>query len=163
MTRPDPDPTPDDPLRDVWAHAQPPLPGEAEWRVVGGRIAARLTAARRARIVRRWAAAGLVSGLAAAVVVAALAWPRPTPTPPVVEVAADPLAEYDVLPIATESDVMVSTVRSDRIELVACEHPLPGVMPLATPSDITVARTDAGSMSTPTLADAPVFVEAHVK
>ncbi len=159
MTRPDPDPTPDDPIRDVWANAYPPMPSEAEWRAVGDGIATRLTAARRARTTRRWAVVGLVSGLAAAVVAGVLLWPRSTPTPSVVEVAADPLAEYDVLPIATESDVMVSAVRSNNIELVACDHPLPGVMPLATPNDISVARTDAGGMSVPTPADAPLFVE----
>jgi hypothetical protein len=159
MTRPHLDPPPDDPLRDVWANAQPQLPGEAEWQVVGDGIAARLTAARRVRTVRRWAVAGLVSGLAAAVTIAALVWPRATPTPPAVEMATDPLAEYDVLPIATESDVMVSAVRSNGIGLVACDHPLPGVMPLATSDDISVARVEAGGMSVPTPADAPLFVE----
>lgn len=158
-TRPDPDPTPDDPIRDVWASTQPPLPGEAKWRAVGDGIATRLTAARRARTTRRWAVAGLVSGLAAGVVITALVWPRPTPAPPVVEVAADPLAEYDVLPIATESDVMVSAVRSGGIELVACDHPLPGVMPLAASDEISFARVEAGGMSVPSPADAPVFVE----
>lgn len=159
MTHPHLDPAPDDPLRDVWASAPPPRPSGTAWRKVQDGIAAELRSVRRARTVRRWAATGVVSGMAAAVVVAALVWPRPSPTPPAVEVAFDPLAEYDVLPIATESDVMVSAVRSDGIELVSCDHPLPGVMPLATADEISFARVEAGGMSVPARTDAPVFVE----
>lgn len=161
----DPTPPPPDPhldladlVREFSSHPVP-APAEADWDRVRGAIETRLMPATPARRWRPRVAAALTA-LAASVLAGTLLWPEAGPWPAVVEPAADPLAEYAVLPIATPDDVMVSAVRNgDRVGFVACDHPLPGVMPLAGADDLAVSRATAGELSLPTPDDAPVFVD----
>jgi hypothetical protein len=140
----------------------PPPPSEAAWRRVQGVIAARLsaTAPRPPRRSHRLKWAGAIGGLAAAVTAGFLAWPPADPTPPTTaEAGFDPLAEYEVLPVATPGDVFVSAVRRDPdLVLVACDHPLPGRMRLATAADLRVQPTPAGELSVPAEGDPVMFV-----
>ena len=103
MTRP-PSSGPDDfdPL-DPSHWPAPPEPSEARWAEVYQGFAGGVPAR------RPWWKVGAAAGaVAASVLIAWAAWPRPAqPTPPqtqepVAESPADPLAEYDVLPIATD-------------------------------------------------------------
>ena len=68
----------------------------------------------------------------------------------------DLLAEYDVLPIATPEDVMISSVRgSGEVKFVSCKHPLPDspnwakfedVKVISGPTVATMSNTTAGEM-----------------
>ena len=161
MTPPDASSGPDDHLDpelaelvSEFAAYPPPPPCETTWKRVQGEIAARLipphpAGARRVRWARSVAAVG---GLAAAVTAGFLAWPPATPP-------ADPLAGYEVLPIATPSDVFVSAVRHDPdLMLIACDHPLPGKMRLASVRELEVYRPQDLALSVPTPDDAPILI-----
>jgi hypothetical protein len=138
-----------------FANHPPPPPTEATWQRVRDRIAARLTPATPPPVRRtKWVAA--VAALAACVLIGLTVWSlTPRPEPPIPEVAFDPLAEYDVLPIATANDVMVSIVRGDGIDFASIDHPIPPVMPLATTGDLTVETAHFGRAVAP---DAPWVV-----
>lgn len=140
----------------------PPEPSEARWAQV--RIAfAGVAPARRPWWKRASAAA--VGTLAASALIAWAVWPRPvpvtppTPPEPVTERTADPLAEYDVLPIATAADVMVSAVRGGDIRFGSIDHPVPDTMPLVSAADVNVSRgPTAGELSCPEPGDSPLYM-----
>jgi hypothetical protein len=162
MTRPPPSGPDDfDPTRpEDWP--PPPEPSAEAWEKARTGIVARLP---RRKSGRRRAVAVTAGGLIAAGVVAAwLVWP-PTPTPPkppeaVAKVTpVDPLAGYDVLPVATPSDVMVSAVRGVGVEFGSIDHPIPEVMPLATSADVIVHRGPAaGELCVPDPGGMAVYV-----
>lgn len=129
----------------------PPEPSERRWAEVSRAFAG----VRPSR--RPWWKVGAVAvgAMAAATVLIAWAvWPRtvpPTPAPePVAERADDPLAEYDVLPVATASDVMVSAVRGGGVGFGSIDHPVPDAMPLASAGEVSVVHGPAaGELSCP--------------
>jgi hypothetical protein len=138
--------------REFWEAVAPRTPDEAEWEPVRSAIQLALPKAEpkptapRSRIKIGFVAAVAFSlMLAFGLYLANRNQPKP-PTdefvqqaPPVVAPEPDPLAEFDVLPIATESDVMVSVVRGDRSPgFVACNHPVPEALELATAEDLEV-------------------------
>jgi hypothetical protein len=114
--------------------AAPPEPTEAEWDALRGRVAARLP-----RRPRRWPARVLVAA-AALVALGAALWPvrpgapavahRPAPVPP-----ADPLAEFDVLPIVSAEEVVLYRVPGAGAVPVGAP-PLSGELVLATVDDV---------------------------
>jgi hypothetical protein len=158
MTPPD-DPHPD--LAREFAAHPIPAPTETEWTRVRDAVAARLIPVT-PRKPNRWTRVAAIGVSLAACLIAGVVLLRPTPIQvrPSVEPAADPLADYAVLPIATPDDVMVSAVRNgDGLGFVACDHPLPGVIPLVTAADLTVTKGTAGELSLPDPADAPVIMD----
>lgn len=131
----------------------PPEPSAGAWEKTRTDIVAHLP---RKPAGRRWVGKAAAGGLIAAGVLAAwVVWkPAVRPTePPVVAATAspsDPLAEYDVLPVATASDVMVSAVRGGDVRFGSISHPVPEVMPLATGGDVTVLKgPTAGELACP--------------
>jgi hypothetical protein len=174
MTPPDPSFCADDHEFDTLYRklsADIPSPSPADWRQVLEEISESVIPAEsrkpRGISLRRWlAATAAILMVAVAVgVMKFVVWqglvPAPAPVPaPVVVTTPDPLAEFDILPIATPNDVMVSALRGEgSIGLVACDHPLPGVMPLALASEMDVQRVRSGEVSVPTPGDAPIFME----
>ena len=147
-------------VREFATHPPPP-PTEATWQQVRDRIATRLTPATPPPARRsKWVAVAAIATLAACVLVGLTVWsltPRTGPAAPA-EVAFDPLAEYEVLPIATSDDVMVSVVRGDGIDFASIDHPIPPVMPLATAGDLTVEQAYFGRAVEPDAPDAPWVV-----
>lgn len=140
----------------------PPEPSAEAWEKTRTDIVARLP---RRTTDRRWAvaaAAGVLTATAAGVLVAWLVWPTTpsVPTEAVVKVEpVDPLAEYDVLPVATPSDVMVSAVRGGGVGFGSINHPVPEVMPLATAADVIVHRGPiAGELCVPEQGGMAVYV-----
>jgi hypothetical protein len=134
--------------------ARPPEPSEAAWEEMRLGIHERLAASRAPRNVRRvavWAAAGVGAALATAAAVIALIVFRnppvePPPSAPDVartvpvaplphEVQPDPLAEFAVLPMASSDEVVLHRVPGDGF-LPIGEHPLPGMLLLATSSEV---------------------------
>jgi hypothetical protein len=138
--------------------ARPPEPGEVEWDEVRQRIHARLAARPepshppRAGRTALWAGVGAALTAAAAVV----AWTafgepvrqpdapgvaeiEPVPKVPVApaphEAQPDPLAEFAVLPMASSDEVVLHRVPGDGWLPVGA-HPLPGVLALATSSEV---------------------------
>jgi hypothetical protein len=122
----------------------PPEPRAAEWQRV--REAVRQQVLARQTWVGRVALVG--GAIAASVVIAVLAWPvkidpqsarARKPVQP-----ADWLAEYDVLPIATGSHLMLSALNGPNDEtLLTVDHPLKARMNLASTSDTTFTNDDA--------------------
>lgn len=146
----------------------PPEPSARAWENTRTGITARLP---RVTPGRRWhtlAKVGATAGLLSAGVL--LAWglwatfhPPAAPTPPEVPFAdaasVDPLAGYDVLPIATASDVMISSVRGNEVRFGSINHPVPDAMPLASGADVTIHRGPvAGELSCPDPGGAAVYV-----
>jgi hypothetical protein len=122
----------------------PPEPRAAEWQRV--REAVRQQAVPRRTWVGR--AAVVCGAIAASVCFTVLCWPtkldqqsahavkRVQPT--------DWLAEYDVLPIATGSHLMVSVLNGPNDEtLLTVDHPLKTRMSLASTSNTTFTNDDA--------------------
>jgi hypothetical protein len=137
--------------------AAPREPSEAEWEAVRRRIHRRL-ALEPARPAFRRAAPWLAATAALAAAAAALAWvavhlpapknPQPervqAPHAPAPEVAlapapheanSDPLAEYDVLPMAKVEEVVLHRVPGDGWLPVGAD-PLPGALSLATSGEV---------------------------
>ena len=141
----------------------PPEPSAARWEKVRSGIHARLP---RRTPRKPWAAVVTTAGIAATVLVAFGLWvAMKPPTPPTAPVAVvtntepiDPLAEYDVLPVATASDVMVSAVRGNDIQFGSINHPIPEVMPLMTGADVSVLKGTAGELSCPDAGGMAVYV-----
>jgi hypothetical protein len=157
MTRPHPSGPDDfDPAHpDHWP--APPEPTPEVWEKTRTDIVARLP---RRPAGQRWLVPAAATGglIAAGVLVAWGVWslvggvaPPAEPTTAVVaEKPTDPLAEFDVLPIATASDVMVSAVRGGEVRFGSINHPVPETMPLASAADVTVHRgPTAGELSCP--------------
>lgn len=168
MTRPPPSGSDDFDPADPYHWSPPPEPSARAWLRVRTGIAARLpqkTADRRwAPVLKAGAGVGLI---AAGMLIAWGLWtnlPRhavqPTPyVPTATAESADLLAEYDVLPIATASDVMVSAVRGSDVRFGSIHHPVPDTMPLASGADVTVHRGPmAGELSCPEPGGMAVYV-----
>ena len=146
----------------------PPEPSARAWEKTRTDIVALLpprTACRRNTVAVKVAAG--VGVLAAGVLVAWGLWATfhpftvaPTPNVPVANAEpTDPLAGYDVLPIATASDVMVSAVGGSELRFGSINHPIPEVMPLASGADVTVLRGPvAGELSCPDPGGMAVYV-----
>ena len=154
--------------------AAPPEPTEAEWDATCRCIGARLGPPPRPSS-RRWI--GYVIAGAGSVAAAAVAWAAfvpPTPPPQVdlpapemVDAApapsapfasvshesADPLAEFAVIPVAHEDEVVLSRVPGDGWLPVGAD-PLPDALPLATAADVHVEDAVA---TWPKVAPAPGF------
>ena len=141
--------------------AQPAEPREAAWEEMRQRIHERLAAPRPARNTRRlavWGAVGFGAALAAAAAVVAWLVFGQTPVPPpgepdVVEAPKvpvapappdarpDPLAEFAVLPMAGDDDVVLHRVPGDGWLPVGA-HPLPGELALATADEVELDDPD---------------------
>ena len=117
----------------------------------------------------RWVAAGLT--LAGCGLVTVLVWggnvPAPRTTEPdVVKIVpeADPLAEFAVLPVATEDELRIATLRGDwGSGLVVGDHPLAGELRLATADEVTVERSPDGMEPTPDHGDQPMVLSLKGK
>jgi len=157
--------------------AAPPEPTEAEWdaacRCIGSRLGPPPRPSSRRFIGYVLAAAGSVAAAAAvawAVFVPTVPPPLPgnRPEPEVVEVApspnaptasvphesaADPLAEFAVLPVAHEDEVVLSRVPGAGWLPIGAD-PLPGTLPLATADDVRVEDAEA---TWPKVAPAPGY------
>lgn len=151
---------------DAVRDAAPRAPSEAEWEVVRRRIHARVDSAREqvAPFPRPRSALWLVTGAALTAAAAALGWVvfnlalpkdpqapdvanvQPSPqipvAPPPREAAPDPLAAFDVLPMATEADVVLHRVPGDGGFPVGA-HPLPGAIALATSEEVELDDVNA--------------------
>lgn len=143
--------------------ARPAEPGEAAWEEVRQRIHERLAAreSQRPRSGRRialWAAVGAALTAAAAAVawvvlgdpaplpdgaavaeVAPFAKPQAAPAPH--DTQPDPLAEFAVLPMAGDDDVVLLRVPGDGWLPVGA-HPLPGELALATADEVELDDPD---------------------
>ncbi len=71
----------------------------------------------------------------------------------------DLLAEFDVLPIATPSDVMISTVKGNgEVGFVSCKHPLPDSPRWAKVQDVEIkSGPPEAAMSNPTTSEMPIY------
>lgn len=144
--------------------ARPPEPSEAVWEQMRNRIHARVTA--RAEPARPQYAhrVGIIAALTA--VAAVVAWvafglltPKPPTAPEVVheklvtpEVPPpDPLADFDVLPMASAEEVVLHRVPGDGWLPVGA-HPLPGEIVLATSVEVAL---DDPNPAWPTVAPTP--------
>jgi hypothetical protein len=176
-----------DGVPDAVRAARPVEPDGARWEAVRKRIHTRVRAARRGaepdrapRGGRRRAAAAALSGAVAAAAI----WivlggnphpPRPRAVEPVGPTAApaevavapgphephpDPLAEFAVLPIAEESEVVLLRVPGDGW-LPVGTHPLPGPLPLATAGEVELDEPNpAWPNATPAPGAAPMIFAA---
>ncbi len=164
MTRPPASGTDDFDPSDPLHWPSPPEPSARAWEKTRTDIVARLPLS----VPRhRWAntvkVAAAVAALAAGVLIAWGVWA--TFHRPMVEVntvyatPTDPLAEYDVLPIATSGDVMVSAVRGGDVRFGSISHPVPDSMPLTSAADVTVHRgPTAGELACPEPGGMAVYV-----
>jgi hypothetical protein len=159
---------------DVVRAAAPREPSEAEWEAARLRIHARLDAAREPSPANHWrkgvwlAGAGVLSAAAAAVAWFALTLnaprvqnpprePGPAPAPDVAVAPhphspePDPLAEYAVLPVASDDDVVLHRVPGDGMLPVGV-HPLLGLLSLAAAEDVEL---DESNQPWPAVTPAP--------
>jgi hypothetical protein len=169
MTRPPSSGTDDFDPTDPHHWPSPPEPSARAWEKTRTDILARLsTATHRGRWRGVVKVAAGVAVLAAGVLIAWGLWAtfqptvRPLPdvnTPVADATPPDPLAEYDVLPIATASDVMVSAVRGSDVRFGSISHPVPDTLPLTSVTDVTVHRGPAaGELSCPEPGGMAVYV-----
>ncbi len=167
MTRPPPSGSDDFDPADPHHWPAPPEPSAAAWEKTRTDIVARLpTATPRRPWVNAVKVSAGVAVLAAGVLIAWGLWASlapPAVPPPITPVAnaepTDPLAEYDVLPIATSGDVMVSAVHGGDVRFGSISHPVPDAMPLASAADVTVRRgPTAGELASPEPGGMAVYV-----
>ena len=126
---------------DLWDIVEPPVPSDDDWDRTSQMISIMLPRPR-----RRWpkVVAATLAACAAAVVAVIMMVPDAPPAvaridPPKAVAAADPLAEFAVLPMATRDDVMVSAVRGNAESgLVSVRSPLSDVLALATTDDVEI-------------------------
>lgn len=135
---------------DAVRRARPPEPPEAAWEEMRLRIHARVAtpAVAPSRHRGRWGAGVAVAALTATAA-AVVAWlvlnqpPAPPPNAPDVARAepvpppVDPLAEWDVLPIAAAEEVVLRRVPGDGWLPVGA-HPLDGELTLATADEVAL-------------------------
>jgi hypothetical protein len=173
----------------LWERAEPPEPSDEEWAVVHHRIETELNAPTRIPSRWRAATWTLVGLTVAASVAAAVIWiaqvpapvaprkndpkaievaqarfPEVAPAPRAIELAPtqrsdDPLANFVVLPMATDDDVVLNRVPEFPAGwLPAGRHPLDGVMVLATEEELQlteVAPNPAWLFGGPKMTTAP--------
>lgn len=153
----------------------PDPPTRADWKRVSDGIAARVLPTRRpAADWRPWAWAGLA--LAGCGFISAILWavgrtptaPDPVPSfvraAPESEADPDPLAAFAVLPVATDDDLRIATLRGDwGTGLVVGEHPLSGELRLATADELTVERAPDGMETVPEFGDRPAVLSLKLR
>jgi hypothetical protein len=167
MTEPDPlryaDGKPDRATRRALA---PPTPSDADWKRVSDGIALRVLP--KGRGSARWVP--LLAGAAAILLCMAggiYLFGRGSPqTPPrsgpfevvkVQPVVDDPLAEFAVLPVATDDEVRIALIRGDWDgSLVAGVHPLPGDLRIATADEVFIERVPDVMDAVPDFGGAPM-------
>lgn len=77
---------------------------------------------------------------------------------------ADPLAEFDDLPIASAADARVSAVHGDVSPVfVSCPDLLPDVLDLATVDEMQIGRTGRSAFTVPKPGDAPMIYQTRAK
>lgn len=168
MTPPDPARYADGCLDPTARRALDPVPPTpADWQRVGDGIARRVLPRPRpaGRRGRRLAAS---LALAACALFAVLIHggpqaPDPPPrTPPLATAPTDPLAEFAVLPVATDDEMRIATLRGDwGTGLVVGLHPLEGELRLATAGEVTVGRAPVGMDPVPDVDDEPMVIGFH--
>lgn len=173
----------------LWQQAEPTLPTDATWAQVRDRVSVEvfMPALPASRPERGWwkragvfFAGGVAAAIAAMILLgvlnSAFAPPpqQPVPTPWVREVVdqsppADPLAQYAVLPLATDSDVDIRRVSGGAEGwLPVGEHPLSGPIALAAAEDVSLDGAEphpAWPTGTPRMVkgpgDAPMIFAAN--
>ncbi len=179
---------------DFWKLVEPQQPDPAAWSAVRRRIADDLRPRPARRRHRGFAVAASVLLLAGIGVGAWLALatsgptnpepredsPSPAARTPIAsrstdsfevlatvprEVPPDPLAEYAVLPMAEVRDVLVESAPGNSLTaLPLSDHPLPGVLPLATPGDVRIEamgrRPDGTIPPLPWMSGSPMIYAA---
>jgi hypothetical protein len=144
----------------LWAILAPPWPNPSDWERVRNNISERLanlpmpTPTRVPN--RKWPIVATALAASVLLIAATAIWWATfnSNTKPGTQLAFDPLAVYDVLPIATPDDVMVHVVKGRGVEFATMEHPLPGVMPVAEAGDVVMKQPPA-EYTQPTTTDAP--------
>ena len=161
--------------REFWANVEPRQPSSGQWLAVRNALLVDLAQhPKTSPYFRSKYAWAILAGIAvAACAMLAILWPNTNgnvkpqredwvqqPIPP-----EDPLAEFAVLPIAGSSDVMIIAIHGDRSPgLVACDHPIPTSLALATADDLEIAppnlftMNDPWEVSRPEPSDAPVLM-----
>lgn len=165
-----------DGARDAVDAVRPDEPSDEQWDAVLRAVRSRLAPPATPRPQWRWRAARVVGGgLVLAAVAAAAAWvafgpvavkddataSRPVPpAPPAPEAQADPLAEFDVLPMATAEEVDLRRVPGAGWLPVGTD-PLPDVLTLATAQEVELeAPNSAWPEVAPAPTDAPMIFAA---
>jgi len=142
--------------------ARMPEPRPDDLTLSGERILARLQTSRPRR---RWLRPAVLSGVAASMVaLLVVAYPpehvcviatRPVE---VVPSPADPLADFDDLPIASPSESRVTAISGDVMPtFVACEDLLPELLEFATVEEMQIRKTGRSALSMPGPDDAPMI------
>lgn len=145
--------------REWWGCASVPWPDESTWQRTRNEIAEQvLPRSKRPVGVRvAWVAAAL----AACLMLGGTVWmmmPQGIDEHASAPTSSDPLAEYEVLPIATEEDVMVSVVRGG-IDFASIGHPIPGTISLAGGEDWEMHQPITMEVSQPTPGDTPILTD----
>lgn len=162
-TAPNDDPDRRDPLDPLGAYldcapgaadaVRPDEPRPEQWDAVLRAVRARLTATPATRRAPERRAALAVGGVVLAAVAVAVAWltvapfaikddvAKGPPAVPAPELPADPLAEYDVLPMATAAEVDLARVPGSGWLPVGAD-PLPDVLVLASSKDVELDDPD---------------------
>jgi len=152
----------------LWERAEPPAPSDASWATVRHAIESRLAPSTPTPTARRRIASWVLGGLATAIA-ASVAWVAFGPTPPpqnnengkavliakslpdvapapraiVIAQKPDPLAEFAVLPMATEAEVILDRVPDTRTGwLPIGRHPLGDTLLLATVDELDYQEVD---------------------
>lgn len=161
MTDPDPTRYADGRLDRATRRAlAPPAPSAADWKRVSDGIALRVLPARRRLAGQRLACAAAVLVCAAGSIslFGRVSPPPPRLTPDVAQARPaldDPLAEFAVLPVATDDEVRIAVLRGDWDGgLVAGAHPLDGELRLATADEVLVERVPDVMDAVPDFGDA---------
>jgi hypothetical protein len=147
--------------------AEPPLPRPDDLTRSGEQILARLRPVRRQNLLRPAILSAAVAAMAALLYFAcppehaceiATAPAVPAPTP------ADPLAEYDDLPIASSGEARVSSIRGDVAPVfVACEDLLPDLLEFASAEEMQIHKTGRSALSMPGPDDAPMIFQIQTR
>lgn len=161
MTEPDPTRYADGRLDRATRRAlAPPPPSEAAWKRVSDGIALRVLPRQRHGSARRtaWAVAALLLCSAGSIYLFGRSTPpQPRPIPDVAtaqQAPDDPLADFAVLPVATDDEVRIALVRGDWDGgLVAGVHPLAGELRLATADDVVIERVPDAMDAVPDFGD----------
>lgn len=140
----------------------PPPPSEEDWKRVSDVIALRVMPKNRTVRWVPWFAASAAVLVCATLAVYLFGRPaiQPRPIPEVTKSATipdDPLADFAVLPIATDDEVRIALIRGDWDgSLVTGVHPLPDELRLATADEVFLERVPAVMDAVPDFGDAPM-------
>lgn len=176
MTEPDPLRYADGRLDPATRRAlAPPAPSDADWKRVSDGIALRVLPRSR-HGAERWvpwlagAAALLLCAVGAIYLFNRGASQTPPRSGPLLEVVKvqpvsdDPLAEFAVLPVATDDEVRIALLRGDWDGgLVAGVHPLPDELRIATADEVRIERVPDAMEAVPDFGDAPMVLGVRGK